>query len=543
MSDDLSRLEYAEEDDLFGTEVEQGAQCTPDVVPLPTINPSVPIQSSSTTLRPTSSTQTRTPLYPAISQPPRSAHRDAESRLMELRQKRIARDVEEPLERGVRSLKSLCMTVIKANSPRIWDIGDLEYSLIKPFVDELPMEQLVEIEANSPHIKKDTDWLYEIYLLQDHPLFHERCRERQGEPRTSGWRRMYRKAKEDAIERQHHAADRVAARYKQLEEEKAAKRIVVMDKIMPDKKPTSRGGSGWGRPKSGGSGSSSGALGPKPANAIAKARVEAQRARVALTHASGRYIPPPPSTKRTGESELFKNPYLPPTSSSTSYHTSSPNPWAPAGPRIPPPRTISRQTPRAAINVDRGSSPSSPKSPIPGAFPTSQTAHYRAALPNHLSDRQTITKSEQGKKEEGRFRIEGDGRPKKQFKEIRKPEVVNFEAPKLQKEKPHAKVDFFGGASKTVASSPTAKVGEKRKLGTDPDDESNGEKRAANGMNSPNISRLTQSPASLAMQSAVAGRKEANLSGSTSQPKLMTTDESAKLNSIMFRKRKPIKGK
>jgi hypothetical protein len=41
------------------------------------------------------------------------------------------------------------------------------------------------------HVKKDTDWLWEWFLLQDFPLFHERCYLREGEPRTSGWRRMY----------------------------------------------------------------------------------------------------------------------------------------------------------------------------------------------------------------------------------------------------------------------------------------------------------------------------------------------------------------
>lgn len=40
--------------------------------------------------------------------------------------------------------------VVQANSGRTWDIGDLEYSLVKPFIDEVSMEQLAEIEANSP---------------------------------------------------------------------------------------------------------------------------------------------------------------------------------------------------------------------------------------------------------------------------------------------------------------------------------------------------------------------------------------------------------
>lgn len=40
--------------------------------------------------------------------------------------------------------------MIKQNSARIWDIGDLEYRVIADFLHELPMEQLTEIEGMSP---------------------------------------------------------------------------------------------------------------------------------------------------------------------------------------------------------------------------------------------------------------------------------------------------------------------------------------------------------------------------------------------------------
>lgn len=40
--------------------------------------------------------------------------------------------------------------MIKQNSTRIWDIGDLEYRVIAEFLHELPMEQLAEIEGASP---------------------------------------------------------------------------------------------------------------------------------------------------------------------------------------------------------------------------------------------------------------------------------------------------------------------------------------------------------------------------------------------------------
>lgn len=83
----------------------------------------------------------------------------------------------------------------------------MEYRLVAFMVNEVPMEQLAEIEGNSPvsfvgkvrrdvaadrqHLRKETDWLWEYHLLKDHPMFYDQCRERHGELRTTGWRRMY----------------------------------------------------------------------------------------------------------------------------------------------------------------------------------------------------------------------------------------------------------------------------------------------------------------------------------------------------------------
>lgn len=41
-------------------------------------------------------------------------------------------------------------TVIRECSARIWDVGDMEYPMIKPFLDNLPRDQLAEIELASP---------------------------------------------------------------------------------------------------------------------------------------------------------------------------------------------------------------------------------------------------------------------------------------------------------------------------------------------------------------------------------------------------------
>jgi elongin-A len=74
------------------------------------------------------------------------------------------------------------------------------------FIDQLPRSQLQEVEENCPvsdtlrvhratsdgqHILKDTDWLWEGFLIKEFPLFYTKCREKGGLPRTSGWRRKF----------------------------------------------------------------------------------------------------------------------------------------------------------------------------------------------------------------------------------------------------------------------------------------------------------------------------------------------------------------
>lgn len=47
------------------------------------------------------------------------------------------------------------------------------------------------LQLTTQHIRKETDWLWEYYLLTDHPIFYDQCKEKGGQLRTSGWRRMY----------------------------------------------------------------------------------------------------------------------------------------------------------------------------------------------------------------------------------------------------------------------------------------------------------------------------------------------------------------
>nr|XP_019001808.1 uncharacterized protein I203_05515 [Kwoniella mangroviensis CBS 8507]OCF65269.1 hypothetical protein I203_05515 [Kwoniella mangroviensis CBS 8507] len=522
MPDNLE-YEEEEEEDLFGNDITQDvntaepiATATPAPAPAPSHLSSPSISNKAGPSR----------IYPTTTQAGPSTgrvYKNVDDRLRELQDlRRTGRDIgSKDLEMGAKSLRDLCMGVIKTNSARIWDIGDLEYPLIKPLIDEVPIEQLQEIESNSPHIKKDTDWLYEIFLLQDYPLFHERCQDRHGEPRTSGWRRMYKKAKEDFHVRQTQAADRVAARYKQLEAEKASKRIVVMDRIIPEKKSSK---SGWGR-GTGGLSSSGESIFPKPQSAIAKARLEAQRARVALTHASGRYIPPTPQRRTNEPTQLFKNPYLPTNQIQTQISQ---------GPRIPPPkRSIQSQS---HAQDRRISEPSSPVSSIPGSHPI-----IRESLPSHLKDR---TKDSEGiKKKEERFKID---RPTTKFKEVRRSVGEKFVVPHLEKEKPKGKgmvMDFFAPPQAAIKS--TAAMGTKRKERAE---EPNGEEgiKEKKGHSSSSPHRPNAHPNNQPHISTI------NVSKSTPSHKPVSAAvpsdngigmDDAKINSVLFRKKKAVRGK
>ncbi|KAL1410746.1 hypothetical protein Q8F55_001688 [Vanrija albida] len=301
---------------------------------------------------------------------------------------------------GPDSLRNYASRVVRANAGRIWDIGGLNYSVVADLIDNLPRQQLSEIEEASPHILKDTDWLWEAFIITEYPVFYQECKMRKGEPRTTGWRRMYAKAVADAERRKQQAAERIKERYAQMEAERASKKIVVLNTFVAPKKGKSlaqtRRGASAAQPT------------PPPPNraqsAIAKARNEAARARVALTHASGKYIPPPVAAPRRpntapGEGELYKNPYLSSNAASGSSSAAPPKPVL--GPRLPAPRI-----PRPKV--------------FPDAYKTAEEAARRAALPANIAPRPASPPRE-------RFRI--DDKPRTSVP-IPKPKVDNFKASK-----------------------------------------------------------------------------------------------------------------
>jgi hypothetical protein len=192
--------------------------------------------------------------------------------------------------------------------------------------------------------------------------------------------------------------------------------------------------------------------------AIAKARAETQRARVAMTHASGKFILPPDrarGSKARSESAAFVNPYLQSQQlqQAQPYASLARGPSRPisSGPRLPAPRLRLPIRPSTAFTPDKRTSSSPAK--IQGAYPTSEQHTRRAALPAHLESHiHSRTPAQSSPEQAERFRIPEHRR--KAFQTVHKPAIGNF-APPTGKSKGII-VDFFGdghlGATGTKAT-------------------------------------------------------------------------------------------
>lgn len=237
----------------------------------------------------------------------------------------------------------------------------------------------------------------------------------------------------DAEERKQLAAERVAERYRQLEAERASKRIVVMDELIAPKRGRSGGYSSsahsFSSVRRGAAATSTWGSGPGPSKmqtAMAKARNDATRARVALTHASGKYVPPPPRTRtaRTfgGDSDLFRNPYIP-NSATNAQLIAAANSYSPvSGPRLPAPRV-----PRPPPTVIAGAYPT----PTAETRPRPPTVAPTAITAGYGHSTQPVSSAE-------RFRID-PARDSREARPIHRPQVGNFAAPKPVRKA----LDFF----------------------------------------------------------------------------------------------------
>lgn len=207
---------------------------------------------------------------------------------------------------------------------------------------------------------------------------------------------------------------RITQGYAAMEKDRQDRKIKVIDSFVAS--PKGSRGHSLRTARVGKTAASAYAPLKKAQSAINRARTDSQRARIALTHASGKYVPPPPSRASASSSgSAYANPYAGTSHSSHITHPRHPNYIPPeqmvTGPRLPPPRV-----PKPVIDV-----------PFRDARPI--TAEARQALPVHIKP------SAPPKPE--RFRID-DTVPKTKTREMHKPKVDNFVP-----DKPKQVVNFF----------------------------------------------------------------------------------------------------
>ena len=251
------------------------------------------------------------------------------------------------------------------------------------------------------------------------------------------------------------------------------------------------------------------------AGALAKARVDAQRARVALTHASGKFVAPPPSRSkpRIEENQLFKNPYLP---SAHQRQTTEPRPSPLSGPSRSP-------------ATGRHTVASPPSSPLPGLYRSDNSAQNRAALPTHLKK---PSPSLVAPSSQAQLRLSDD---RSKVKEIHRPAIRNFEPPKPAV--PDG-MDFFGEKSRA------APEGLMESLSRSRDDQRTGEKRKSYEEEMPKKKKkpLTDEevgPASLIrpVPAVPLIRETPLIREPATSGGQMSAAEHARLNSLLFRKK------
>ena len=265
---------------------------------------------------------------------------------------------------------------------------------------------------------------------------------------------------EEAEERKANAGKKLAERYQQIESERQAKRVVMVDKVVLPKGAKQPRGIPWRGlgPKPGTTSTyshppwsqtkRSDSGGGKAAGLIAKAKADTQRSRLATIHASGRvalpssslYKPKPMSTITSGQAV-------------TSVSLSG-QPRSIGGLRIPPPRPVTARrldVPTGQKNTRDSTSPIMPATPKRldngnGKWSIPLAGHHTPSAANpipgsyrtaeHISKESAIKSSAAAKSPE-RFKLEVNKTPELGL--LPKTVVPEFSAPKQMRQS----IDFF----------------------------------------------------------------------------------------------------
>ncbi|KAK9234594.1 RNA polymerase II transcription factor SIII subunit A-domain-containing protein [Lipomyces kononenkoae] len=127
---------------------------------------------------------------------------------------------------GPMSLFQICLQTCMRHTNRIVDVGDIPYDIIKPVLSGMAPSQLIAIEEKSPHIKPETDELWEGFIRH---TFREQEIQQSKVRKIGDVRKQYYMLLEARRLRLKKTSERVKAQYDALEREKAQKRIVTLD--------------------------------------------------------------------------------------------------------------------------------------------------------------------------------------------------------------------------------------------------------------------------------------------------------------------------
>ncbi|KAL7424673.1 hypothetical protein Q5752_000357 [Cryptotrichosporon argae] len=191
---------------------------------------------------------------------------------------------------GVASLRATCIRLLRSYASAITDIGSLPFAQIGEVLAVLAREQLVVVETNSPHVKKESDALWERYVRDD-PRFRKHyieCLARRDAGSRIRWRRAYHDAEEADRVRKEQAIAKMAERYRALDEEKKLNKVVLMDRLMPSRVPRKMQHEARSQTSTSLS---------KVAKTLSKVREDLKREQLARTHQAQLAPPRPTSTQ------------------------------------------------------------------------------------------------------------------------------------------------------------------------------------------------------------------------------------------------------
>ncbi|WFD35108.1 hypothetical protein MCUN1_001957 [Malassezia cuniculi] len=107
------------------------------------------------------------------------------------------------------------------------DVGEMPFRLVRPFLEQARVEQLLEIEESSPHLLADTQAIWRRNCLRDFSDLRKLDQEHPLE--CDDWRAQYLEKKQQANEARTQAMERIRGRYAEHRAEKDAKKTIISD--------------------------------------------------------------------------------------------------------------------------------------------------------------------------------------------------------------------------------------------------------------------------------------------------------------------------